>query len=61
MNTIKNNTNNEIIIKNSRFICFLYKINNLDDINNIFNIIKQLTINKECAKAIGGVSSIIKK
>jgi len=41
MNSIKNNINNEIIIKNSRFICYLYKINNLEDINNIFNIIKK--------------------
>ena len=41
MNTIKNNTNNEIIIKNSRFICYLYKINNKDDINNILNNIKK--------------------
>lgn len=41
MKTIKNNITNEIIIKNSKFICYLYKINSLDEINNIFNIIKK--------------------
>jgi len=41
MLTIKKNINNEIIIKNSKFICFLYKINSLNEINNIFNIIKK--------------------
>lgn len=33
MITIKDNTINEIIIKNSRFITLLYKINSIDDIN----------------------------
>lgn len=41
MKTIKNNIFNEIIIKNSKFICYLYKINSTDDINNIFNEIKK--------------------
>ena len=40
MKTIKNNTNNEIIIKNSRFICHLYKIKDLNDISNYLNNIK---------------------
>lgn len=40
MYTIKNNTTNEIIIKNSRFICFLYKINNINDISKILNNLK---------------------
>ena len=41
MQTIKNNTQNEIIIKNSKFICYLYKIKDLDEINNILNNIKE--------------------
>lgn len=41
MQTIKENINNEIIIKNSRFICYLYKINNISEINNIINNIKE--------------------
>lgn len=40
MHTIKNNTHNEIIIKNSRFICYLYKIKNINDINTILNELK---------------------
>lgn len=40
MQTIKNNTHNEIIIKNSRFICYLYKIKNINDINIILNELK---------------------
>lgn len=42
MKTIKNNTNNEIIIKNSRFICYLYKIKDLNDISNNLNNIKSI-------------------
>lgn len=33
MQTIKTNLTSEIIIKNSRFICYLYKINDINDIN----------------------------
>lgn len=40
MKTIKANNSNEIIIKNSRFICILMKINN-SDISNILNKIKE--------------------
>ena len=40
MKTIKANNTNEIIIKNSRFICILMKINN-SDISNILNKIKE--------------------
>ena len=40
MNSIKYNTNNEIIIKNSRFICHLYKIKDLEDISNYLTNIK---------------------
>ena len=43
MHTIKNNTHNEIIIKNSRFICYLYKIKNINDINTILNELKDAT------------------
>ena len=42
MQTIKNNIHNEIIIKNSRFICYLYKIKDLDDISNYLNNIKSI-------------------
>lgn len=45
MQTIKNNTHNEIIIKNSRFICYLYKIKNIEDINTILNNLKKEHIN----------------
>ena len=41
MYTIKKNTNNEIIIKNSKFICYLYKIKDLNDINIILNKLKE--------------------
>lgn len=40
MKTIKNNISNEIIIKNSRFICYLYKIKTQEEITNILNSIK---------------------
>lgn len=40
MQTIKNNVHNEIIIKNSRFICYLYKINNISDIHTYLTQIK---------------------
>lgn len=40
MRTIKSNIANEIIIKNSKFICLLIKINN-DDISDILNEIKE--------------------
>ena len=42
MKTIKNNTNNEIIIKNSRFICYLHKIKDLNDISNYLTNIKNI-------------------
>lgn len=41
MQTIKNNINNEITIKNSKFICYLYKIENKNDINIYLNHLKQ--------------------
>lgn len=41
MQTIKNNTQNEIIIKNSKFICYLYKVKDINEINNILNNIKE--------------------
>lgn len=40
MQTIKNNINSEIILKNSRFICYLYKIKEINDINIYLNNIK---------------------
>lgn len=41
MYTIKNNTNYEIIIKNSRFICFMYKIKDISDVTNILKSLKE--------------------
>ena len=41
MKTIKKNNENEIIIKNSRFICYLIKINS-PDINSILEKIKNI-------------------
>ena len=41
MKTIKNNISNEIIIKNSRFITYLYKLNN-NEITNYLDEIKKL-------------------
>ena len=40
MYSIKNNIDNTIIIKKSKFITKLYKINNLDEINMIINSLK---------------------
>ena len=39
--TLKNSLNHELIIKKSRFICYLYKVNSLDEINNYLNDIKE--------------------
>ena len=41
MQAIKNNTNSEIIIKNSRFICYLYKIKDINHIHTYLNNIKK--------------------
>ena len=41
MKTISKNLINEIIIKNSRFICCLIKLNNNSNINEILESIKQ--------------------
>jgi len=41
MQTIKNNQSNEIIIKNSRFICYLYKVKDIKETNIILNNIKE--------------------
>lgn len=40
MQTIIKNVRNEIIIKNSRFICYLYKINDIKEIIPIINKLK---------------------
>ena len=40
--TITNNLNHELIIKKSRFICYLYKVNDLEEINNYLNRIKEV-------------------
>ena len=42
MQTIKNNTNSETIIKNSKFICYLYKVKDINDINTNLNNLKQI-------------------
>ena len=41
MKSIKNNVNNTYIINKSKFICYLYKVDNLDDINNYIDKIKK--------------------
>lgn len=41
MYTIANNYKYELIIKNSRFITNLYKINSLDDINKFLELVKE--------------------
>lgn len=41
LNTIKNNINNEIIIKNSKFITCLIKVNDVTNIKNILSDIKK--------------------
>lgn len=40
MNTIEKNIETELIVKNSKFICILSKIETLSDINNIINSVK---------------------
>ena len=40
MKTIINNCCNEIVIKNSRFITFLFKFYDNDDVNNYLNIVR---------------------
>ncbi|MDD3392304.1 MAG: YigZ family protein [Bacilli bacterium] len=42
MKTIKNDITNELVIKNSRFITFITKINSYDDIEKKINDIKKL-------------------
>lgn len=41
MKSIKTNVNNEIVINKSKFITYLYKINNIEDINNILENLKK--------------------
>ena len=41
MYTINNNSKYELIIKNSKFICYLYKVKDINEINNILNNIKE--------------------
>ena len=38
---IKENVSNEIVIKNSRFICFLYNVSTIDNINSILENIRK--------------------
>ena len=40
MFTIKDNVVNEIIINKSKFITYVYKVNNIDEINEILNNLK---------------------
>ncbi len=40
MNVIKENVENEIIIKNSRFICSLFFVNDINDVENYLNTTK---------------------
>lgn len=41
MNTIENNINDEYIVSKSKFITFLYKVNNIDEINKYLDEIKK--------------------
>ncbi len=41
MLTIKNNVNNTIVIKNSKFMAYLYKVTNEEEISNILNQLKK--------------------
>ncbi len=41
MYTIKNNVSNEIIINKSRFITYLYKVKNIDEVNNYLDELKK--------------------
>ena len=41
MQTIKNNTDYETIIKNSKFICYLYKVKDINDVNNYLHSLKK--------------------
>lgn len=41
MLSIKNNDKYELIVKSSKFISLLYKVNNIDEVNNIFENIKK--------------------
>lgn len=42
MYTIDNNVTDELIIKNSRFITILYKVNSIDDINKVISKYKEI-------------------
>ena len=42
MKTLKSNSVNEIIIKNSRFITLLYKLNDVYEVNSIVDEVKEL-------------------
>lgn len=42
MKTLKSNSANEIIIKNSRFITLLYKLNDVNEVNSIVDEVKEL-------------------
>ena len=41
MKTIKNNNNLEVIIKNSKFICYLYNVQTMDEIDNVIKRLKK--------------------
>ena len=41
MYTVKNNNSNEIIIKNSKFITYLFKVNKLEDVSKYLEEIKK--------------------
>ena len=42
MKTLKSNSANEIIIKNSKFITLLYKLNDVNEVNSIVDEVKEL-------------------
>ena len=41
MNVISNDVSDEIIIKKSKFICYLYSINDISDVNKYLNLLRK--------------------
>ena len=41
MYTIKNNIKDELVINKSKFITYIYKVNALDEVNNILSNLKK--------------------
>ena len=70
MYTIKNETSNELVVKGSRFICALYHIEDIDDVDNHLDYLSKkykdathicfayrLDRNEKFSKNINGISN----